>query len=134
MAEELSLKVKLETQVQELEKQKESLTTQGAFKDAPKKLQQIELWIKELKGLINSLNPSSNSQLNSTRALFSKIISDLVQAGLKLKDISKELQDLYKERDRLEGAKESRRTTLDAQRGRLDTSGHLRNDDPEARQ
>ena len=43
MAEELSLKVKLETQVQELEKQKESLITQGAFKDAPKKLQQIEL-------------------------------------------------------------------------------------------
>lgn len=134
MAEELSLKVKLETQVQELEKQKESLTTQGAFKDAPKKLQQIELWIKELKGLINSLDPSSNSQLNSARSLFSKIISDLVQAGLKLKDISKELQDLYKERDRLEGAKESRRTTLDAQRGRLDSSGRLRNDDPEARQ
>ena len=134
MAEELSLKVKLETQVQELEKQKESLITQGAFKDAPKKLQQIELWIKELKGLINSLDPSSNSQLNSTRALFSRIISDLVQAGLKLKDISKELQDLYKERDRLEGAKESRRTTLDTQRGRLDSSGRLRNDDPEARQ
>ena len=72
--------------------------------------------------------------MNSARSLFSKIISDLVQAGLKLKDISKELQDLYKERDRLEGSKESRRTTLDAQRGRLDSSGRLRNDDQEARQ
>ena len=130
MAEELSLKVKLETQVQELEKQKESLTTQGAFKDAPKKLQQIELWIKELKGLIEFLDPKSNSQLNSTRSLFSKIINDLVQAGLKLKDISKELQALYKKRDELEEKKEARRGTLDIQRGRLDEAGHLRGEDP----